>query len=549
MNLLRYFHKTVSSLFYSAIIISVISGLSNAALAGLISHQIAMKTALDNNFLYSLGLIILIAVCFDFFTKQILNLLINRVVYELRMSFASQVLKAPFSQIEALGTPRLFALLTDDIQLIGNVVAQLPVICIGLATIMGCVIYLTWLSPLTLIGLVIFAIPVFIAYWLLQKKTGQLFQQVIVFRNQIYESYQSITGGIKELKLNQNRLSVFYYKHLQPLVASGKQANTNFHRYNLLAQSVNQFTYFILILGLFATSRWFDISLEILGAYAIMILYLKTATMTLVSALPLWSAAHTAIDQIESLGFTLVMPASNIHKSDANSTQSTTTNAIQIDIKALQYTYHHAEKENGFHLGPIDCQFQSGEIVFITGGNGSGKTTFLKLLIGLYASQTGQIKWNNQLVTTENIEAYRQNFAVIFAEPHLFPHLMGFTDESTNQLAQVWLQRLQLAHKVQLIDNKFSTLKLSFGQRKRLALLTAYLEDRPVYVFDEWAAGQDPEFRDFFYYTLLPELKMKGKLVIAITHDDHYFNTADRIIKFDTGQIKYGLEQVVLSHS
>lgn len=110
-----------------------------------------------------------------------------------------------------------------------------------------------------------------------------------------------------------------------------------------------------------------------------------------------------------------------------------------------------------------------------------------------------------------------------------------------DELAQAWLQRLQLTHKVKVVDSKLSTLNLSFGQRKRLALLTAYLEDRPIYVFDEWAAGQDSEFREFFYRTLLPELKMKGKLVIAITHDEQYFDAADRIVKFDSGQIEYDL--------
>ena len=544
MKLLKFFHKTATSLFYAAIIASIISGFSNAALAGLISHQIALQQPISNWFLYSLVGLILMAVCFDFLAKQLLNRLLNRVVYELRMTFASQVLTTPFSRLEKLGTPRLFALLTDDIQIIGNVAAQLPTICVGVTTIIGCVIYLAWLSPFTLIGLAIFAFPVIICYWLLQKKTNQLFQQVIVLRNQLYSIYRDLTDGMKELKLHTDRLSVFYYEHLQPVAIASKETNTTFHRHHLSMQSVNQFTYFILILGLFAASNWLGTSIEVLGAYAIMVLYIKSATMTLFSAIPLWSAAQIAIEKIETLGFKLSVPETitrsenALHPKPSNGIDS---NLIRLDVKGIGYSYQQNKEENGFHVGPLNCSFQSGEVVFITGGNGSGKTTFLKLLLGLYTKKKGQIVWNNKVVTSENLEDYRQNFAVIFAEPFLFPHLMGFVGKPVDELAQAWLQRLQLTHKVQVVNNKFSNLKLSFGQRKRLALLTAYMEDRPIYVFDEWAAGQDPEFRKFFYRTLLPELKAKGKLVIAITHDDQYFDAADRIIKFDAGQIEYDL--------
>ncbi|MGB0383289.1 MAG: cyclic peptide export ABC transporter [Ardenticatenaceae bacterium] len=533
MKLLKFFHKTTTFLFYFAILASIASGFSNAALAGLISHQIAMQEPLNNWFLNSLVFLILIAVGFDFLAKQMLNLLVNRVVYELRLSFAGQILTTPFSRLEMLGIPRLFALLTEDTQLIGNVVAELPTICIGLATLIGCVAYLAWLSPLTLFGLVLLALPIFFGYWLLQKKTRQLLQNVLLFRNQIFSTYRDLTEGMKELKLHIHRLSVFYYDHLQPLVGLSRETNTTYHRYHLLAQSVNQFTYFVIILGLFVVSRWLGTSIEVLGAYAIMILYLKTATMTLVSAVPRWSEAQMAIDQIEKLGFSLIMPtpiAKNANTKNANALRLI-TDSVQIDVQALTYKYHQMTEENSFHIGPLTCTFKSGEIVFITGGNGSGKTTFLKLLIGLYIPKTGQITWNGRSVTAENLEQYRQNFAVIFAEPYLFPHLMGLAGEKIDQHARAWLQRLQLTHKVKVVDGKLSTLNLSFGQRKRLALLTAYLEERPVYIFDEWAAGQDPEFREFFYRTLLPELKAQGKLVIAITHDDQYFDAADRVLK------------------
>ena len=88
-----------------------------------------------------------------------------------------------------------------------------------------------------------------------------------------------------------------------------------------------------------------------------------------------------------------------------------------------------------------------------------------------------------------------------------------------------------------MTDGVFSTTRLSRGQRKRLALVTAYLEDRPIYLFDEWAADQDPLFRRVFYQRLLPELKRRGKTVVAVTHDDRYFDAADQLIKLEEGKV------------
>lgn len=534
--LLHFIHQTVARLFYIALITSFASGLSNAALAGLISQRIVSGEAFSNWFIGGFALLILLAVLLDFLAKQALNLLVNNVSYELRLSFASQVLTAPFPRLESLGASRLSTLLIEDTRAIGQVIAELPTVAIGLATVVGCVIYLVWLAPLTLLGMGMIALPLFASYWWLQKRAAHLLRHAFHLRNQIYSSYRDLTDGLKELKLHQQRLSAFYYLHLQPLLAQSKETSFHYYRYHFLAQSVNQFTYFIIILGLFVISRWLQTPLEVLGAYAIMILYLKTATMTLVSALPHWTEAVTTINQVEALGFSLLAPTP-VAKVETGPGAATTT--VQIELQGLAYEYQHAAEESSFQLGPLDCHLHSGEIVFIIGGNGSGKTTLLKLLIGLYTPESGQIIWNGGPVTAANVERYRQNFAVIFAEPHLFPHLMGLAWENLDVRAQAWLQRLQLTHKVQVVDGQLSTLNLSFGQRKRLALLTAYLEERPVYIFDEWAAGQDPEFRELFYRTLLPELKARGKLVIVISHDDHYFDAADRILKLDTGQIEY----------
>lgn len=103
--------------------------------------------------------------------------------------------------------------------------------------------------------------------------------------------------------------------------------------------------------------------------------------------------------------------------------------------------------------------------------------------------------------------------------------------------AEVYLKRLEIAHKVSIRDGSFTTTDLSTGQRKRLALINAWLEERPVLVFDEWAADQDPTFRRIFYTELLPELKRLGKTIIVISHDDRYFDVADRLVRMAAGKV------------
>ncbi|MCF8610394.1 ATP-binding cassette domain-containing protein [Gordonia sp. HY285] len=189
----------------------------------------------------------------------------------------------------------------------------------------------------------------------------------------------------------------------------------------------------------------------------------------------------------------------------------------------------------GFHLGPIDAVFRPGEITFIVGGNGSGKSTLAKLIAGLYIPQQGTITLDGERIDHENVEWFRQNTSAIFTDFHLFDEYLGFDRPGLDDEVQRYLEMLGIADKVTVRDGRLSTVALSQGQRKRLALVTAMLEDRPIYLFDEWAADQEPQFRDRFYRVILADLAARGKTVIVITHDDRYFDAADTLIKLEVG--------------
>jgi putative ATP-binding cassette transporter len=214
-----------------------------------------------------------------------------------------------------------------------------------------------------------------------------------------------------------------------------------------------------------------------------------------------------------------------------------------LTLRGVTHAYFHERDERMFRIGPVDLTFRPGEMVFIVGGNGSGKTTLAKVLTGLYEPEDGVIEVDGRPVGAHERAAYRERFTAVFNDFHLFDALLGIVDPDDPSRAQAdaranaLVAKLALDHKVQVVDGAFSTRALSTGQRKRLALVVAYLEDRPFYLFDEWAADQDPAFKAVFYEQLLPELRARGKTVIVITHDDRYFRLADRVLKLENGKV------------
>jgi putative ATP-binding cassette transporter len=210
----------------------------------------------------------------------------------------------------------------------------------------------------------------------------------------------------------------------------------------------------------------------------------------------------------------------------------------RLDLKGITHSYRHSGSADEFCLGPLNITFHPGEIVFVIGGNGSGKSTLAKILVGLYEPMDGYISINDEPVTPETRDSYRQLFSVVFFDFYLFERLHTLNDSSEDFRIKGYLEQLQLDHKVTVKDGRLSTLDLSQGQRKRLALLAAFVQDRPVYVFDEWASDQDPMFKQLFYRQILPDLKSRGKAVIVISHDDRYYDVADRVIKLESGQIE-----------
>ncbi len=538
MTLLTFLLRTYRWSVLTVLLISLVSGTINTALIGLINQQFSPNASLSTRFIGWFAMLVLLTIVLDLLAKNLLSSLTGRTSYHLRMNLACQILALPLVQLEALGTPRLLAILSDDVRSIANLLGSLPGLCIGVATVIGALVYLGWLSPLALTALALLALPTILGYRVIQHKARTFVQQNLNERDNIFDLYRTLVEGQKELKLHALRRQAFLQKVLEPTFARFMATGMAARRWQHMASTLSQSIYFVFVIAIFALSRWQEMPLEVMASYALVVLYLKSSILSVLNAMPTWSDASIAIQRIENDGFSLFTARDGAYIApESKSSAKTPASAIAITLNAVVYDYQHEQEDRGFTLGPISLSLHAGELIFVRGGNGSGKTTLIKLLAGLYMPDSGTIYWNNVPVCTQNLEAYRQNFTAIFAEPFLFEQLLGLEQIELDQQAQGYLARLQLNHKVRVMDGHLSTLHLSHGQRKRLALLTAWLEDRPVYIFDEWAAGQDPEFREVFYRQVLPQLKARGKLVLVISHDENYFSLADRWIQLDFGKI------------
>ncbi|MFN6465662.1 MAG: cyclic peptide export ABC transporter [Nostoc sp. DedVER02] len=535
MNLIYFLLRSSWGMVAIAIATGFLSGGSSAGLIALISHAASSSSASRlTSITWGFAGLAIVALITSIISQVMLIRLSQNAVLQLRMRLSRQILASELSHLERLGNPRLLATLTEDIQAVANAVYQMPFIFINLAIVLGCIAYITWLSWLVLVmvcGISVVAIAS--CQWLLTRGS-KLLSLAREDEDQLFKHFRTITEGVKELKLNYRRREDFLEEKLQSTADEFRHHNVNGLTLFATTSSWGQLIFFFALgFVLFALPNLLTINSETRSGYILTFTYLVLPMDNIISKLPLLSKASIALQKIESLGLSL-----------ASRTEiSTVPPALKygwhsLKFKGVTHTYYTEQEDNSFTFGPIDLTLYPEELVFIVGGNGSGKSTLAKLITGLYIPDNGETWFDNELISEQNREWYRQHFSVVFSDFYLFEEFLGLKNADLDFQAKKYLKQLQLDHKVKVENGQLSTTALSQGQRKRLALLTAYLEDRPIYLFDEWAADQDPVFKEIFYTQLLPELRSRGKTVLVISHDDRYFHLANRIIKLDYGQIE-----------
>lgn len=532
MNLYRLILKKSGWMAFLALLAGLVSGISGASLIALINEILQSR---GNQQVYVAAFVMLcLVVLLTRITSSVISIRFGqKTIFDLRLELSRRILNAPLARLEELGTHRLMSSLTEDVAVINNSIISIPVYLANIATIVFCLIYLGWLSWAVLLISLGVALLGAVSHNLATRRAIKSMKSAREQQDSLFKHFRALIEGAKELKLHAGRRKAF--------VGALKATAALFKRHILVATGIYSATsswaqtlYFILIgVLLFFGSRLHFISSESLTGCVLIILYMRGSLEGLMGIFPSLSRTNIALKRLEDMKVMLAGGADSSELAPARRAWE------RLELVNTTHAYRKEDEAGGFILGPVNAIFRPGEIVFLIGGNGSGKTTFIKLLTGLYAPDQGEIRLDNQIITDESREAYSQYFSVVFSDSYLFDSLLGLALPGLDAKAKDYLAKLHLDQKVEVKDGKLSTTKLSQGQRKRLALLTAYLEDRPIYIFDEWAADQDTIFKAVFYNQLLPELKARGKAVIVISHDDHYYHAADRVIKLDYGKIEY----------
>jgi putative pyoverdin transport system ATP-binding/permease protein len=268
-------------------------------------------------------------------------------------------------------------------------------------------------------------------------------------------------------------------------------------------------------------------------------LYLMTPLQMIMNSVPAMVKTSVAIANVTEIGLKLNFSTDGGEQECATLSRE----SVRLDLRNVTYSYRTNISHDAFTLGPIDLTIFPREITFILGGNGSGKTTLAKLILGLYIPEGGEILCNGVQISEANRHHFCECFSAVFSDFFVFESLLGIEKPHLDDRAREYLSRLQIDHVVTIKAGSLSNTKLSQGQRRRLALLAAFLEDRPVFVFDEWAGDQDPIFKEIFYFNILPELRARGKTVIVISHDERYSHVADRIIIMESGRVITGVQE------
>jgi len=525
------------------LLVGAVSGLASAGLISMVSRIFTDAGTLAESELVKtaiiMGGLVFLVLSLELLAKWMLVKHSARRHRDLHILFVHMVLGDPLRKTEKTGMARLITIYSEDMSQIGGALNTASSVGISGFVIAGCLGYLAFLSPVILLSMLVVGIPAAWVYRRLHSHSVGLSRSAFLQRDAHVTHFKNIVQGIKELQLSFRKRHAYVEDEYLPTIHAHEKAFVRSMLMFSLSSAWLQFVYFGLIIAALIFIIVFAVDATILGPFLIVALFMRSYISGILLAVPTWARAGVILQRLSDEGYALI--EGNWRWERPKSDLLTSDKPLNIEISGLTYRYTSEMNDKPFTVGPLNLDLSAGELVFLVGHNGAGKTTFAKLLAGLYENESGCIKLNGQLIDDSNRSSYRELFSAIFTDPFVFEHLVVDNElleieSAENDRILHYLEKLQLHYKVRVDNRRLNTTALSHGQKKRLALLAAYLENKPVLIFDEWAENQDPEFKEVFYGELLPELRDQGKLVFVITHESQYFSYSDRVVTFSAGQ-------------
>lgn len=460
---------------------------------------------------------------------------VEHIIRSVRLRITEKLRRVDLLFLERLGPTRVYGTLTQDTNLISQSAMGLMHSASSVIMLVASFSYLAAISlPALLVTLV--AVGIGVSLFLVHHRDmiGDMTRSGAK-EAELFEKLHTLLSGFSQVKVNHRKSEAIYHS-IEKVAVETESLKISTGAQITIDYMFSQIFYYSLIgVIIFVVPQLMPGQAPNTMKIVAAILFIMGPLDSLVASLPLFGHATVAVHSLQALEAEI--DAAITASGEDESTASTPIRFERsVTMRDITFSYRSDSGENLFTVGPIDLELVPGEIVYLVGGNGSGKSSLIRLLSGLYHPDKGDIAVDGNRVFRSSYPAYRELFAFVPTDFHLFDQLYGVEEVSEEEVAQL-LTRMDLSRKTQFVDGRFTETRLSTGQRKRLALISAILEDKQIYILDECAADQDPQFKHFYYTKLLPSLKAQGKTVVAVTHDEFYFSTADRVLKLDYGKL------------
>ena len=520
------FLRKNSWLFFAGGSLIIFSGIANIAIINFISISIQSEGQYFLEFPIHFLALIVASYIFGVLAQWILEGVGYSLVYQLREYILKQVVQAEPEQLKLIGKSKIYNTFSKDITQITDGVMFLPYALYGISLIIGGIIYMIYLSwILALLIVSVLGITIIFSYKFVGYCQGFL-RRDRELHNQLVSAYENILDGHNELVLNENRGKVVVDSIMQGDALESKNVLTKAGRLIAINSQIIAVIFFGLVgLIFWAVHSWKWGMPELAVSFTIVLMFLRQPVGNLVHQVPV--ILQTKISLQHFLDLHLPSPQ------DIEPATQLVNRWDQLVLKNVCYKY---PENDLFLLGPVDLTIKHGELLFLVGANGAGKSTLVKLLTGLLFPTVGDIFIDDLRVDKNNRRQYRAMFSAVLTDFYLFDRvLLKENNFNIDRDIEKLIKRLELENVISVNNGRFSSTKLSTGQRKRLAMVVACLDNRPIMVLDEWAADQDPIFRKRFYEEILPELKGRGITIVVVSHDDRYFHLADRVVELKSG--------------
>jgi len=535
-KIIQFINKNSDAPYGLIISLMLFSGFSSAIILSIINTAGTNVSTGENHFQTGLFSAFVLVLAFYIPGKKIYQnrmiVLSQDIVRNIRLNILGKIRHTELQFIEETGSGLIYARLTEDTK---SFAQSAPNMIMALESTVSLTSILCYILSQSFAAFMLVIILLSICFMVYSSAYIPAREKITLARKKeakFFERLKDVLYGIKEIRISYQKNEELF-ADLKDITGETKALKTDAQISLNGCFIIINTTYLIILCSIvFVFPMYTDITKEQIISLISALLFAWGPIMVIFRSIFSFMTSAVSIDNLNEIE--TIIDSFNTCTPKAPPEPMVDFN--EICLKSVQYRFFDNDGTSLFQVGPIDFTIKKGEVIFVVGGNGSGKSTLMKILTGLYFPEKGEITVDGTILTHHIYQSYRELFSTIFSDFHLFRKIYGIKKVNRERLFKL-LKKMELSKKTKFVKRRLTNTNLSTGQKKRLAYIMSLLENKPIYVFDEWAADQDPNFRKLFYDDFLNNMRAKGKTVIAVSHDDRYFGMADRVIKMENGKI------------